>query len=68
VTSAVGTVELCAVKIISKLESSTHLKVLPVLFAQKIVHDAQKNVHSIPHIFLNLNDISRLVFGMLVAF
>jgi len=36
--------------------------------AQKNVHAAQKNVHSSPHIFLNLNDIRMLVSGTLVAF
>jgi hypothetical protein len=55
------------VKIISKLEPSTHLKVLPILFAQKIVRAAQKNVHPSPHVILNHNDISRLVSGTLVA-
>ena len=57
-----------AVKIISKLEPTTHLKVLPVLFAQKIVHTAQKNVHPSPLITLNHNDNSMLVSGTLVAF
>ena len=55
-------------KIISKLEPSTHLKVLPVLFAQKIVRDAQKNVHPNLLTILNVNDIKKLVSGMLVAF
>jgi len=40
----------------------------PVLFAQKNVHAAQKNVQPNLHIFLNHNDISKLVYGMLVAF
>jgi len=38
------------------------------LFAQKIVHAAQKNVHPNLLTILNVNDIKRLVSGMLVAF
>ena len=39
------------------------LKVLPILCAQKIVHAAQKNVHSNPLMIFNINDINRLVSG-----
>jgi hypothetical protein len=38
------------------------------LFAQKIVHAAQKNVHPNPLVILNHNDISRLVLVRLLQF
>jgi hypothetical protein len=39
----------------------------PPFFAQKIVHAAQKNVHPNLLIILNVNNIRKLVSGMLVA-
>jgi hypothetical protein len=55
------------VKIISKLEPSTRLKVVPVLFAQKSVHAAQKIVHIKTFENQNAYDIKKLVFGMPLA-